>query len=120
MNKPYALACDRNRVPILEVLNKHFAECKHVLEVGSGTGQHAVYFAAALPQLTWQSSDREENHAGIRMWLNEAALPNTPAPVALDVNDDWPSEPKYDGVFTANTLHIMSWVEVERFFAQLP
>jgi cyclopropane fatty-acyl-phospholipid synthase-like methyltransferase len=120
MNKPYSIACDRNRTAILEVLSKHFAESKHVLEVGSGTGQHAVFFAAAFPQLIWQSSDRLENHAGIRMWLDEAALPNTPAPLAFDVNDAWPEGCRFDGVFSANTLHIMSWPEVERFFAQLP
>jgi cyclopropane fatty-acyl-phospholipid synthase-like methyltransferase len=89
-----------------------------VLEVGSGTGQHAVYFAAALPHLQWQTSDRVENHAGIRAWVEEAALPNALAPLALDVNDAWPAL-AFDAVFSANTLHIMSWAEVERLFAHL-
>ncbi len=119
MNKPYAPACERNRDPILDVLRVHFADRRRVLEIGSGTGQHAVYFAAALPHLLWQTSDRIENHAGIRAWLDEADLPNTPPPLALDVNHDaWP-EDRYDAMFSANTLHIMGWTEVERLFAGL-
>ncbi len=90
-----------------------------MLEIGSGTGQHAVHFAAALPQLTWQTSDREENLPGIRAWLAEAALPNTPAPLLLDVTGAWP-DATFDALFSANTLHIMAWPEVQRFFAQLP
>jgi len=96
-----------------------FADRRAVLEVGSGTGQHAVYFAAAMPQLTWQCSDRTENLPGIRQWLDEAALPNTPAPIELDVRRSWPAH-RYDAVFSANTLHIMSWDEVTAFFAHLP
>jgi cyclopropane fatty-acyl-phospholipid synthase-like methyltransferase len=118
--KPHAEACDRNRGPILEVLRRHFAGRRRVLEIGSGTGQHAVYFAAALPQLEWQTSDLEPSLPGIRVWLQEAALPNLPPPLALDVlRGPWPREP-FDAVFTANTLHIMSWEEVRAFFAALP
>lgn len=117
--KPYAEACERNRNPILEVLREHFADRRHVLEIGSGTGQHAVHFAAALPQLTWQASDVDSNLPGIRMWLEEAGLPNLPPPIALDVTGAWPDE-RFDAVFTANTLHIMGWPEVRRLFAALP
>ncbi len=119
MQKPYSLACEQNRDPILAVLRDHFAPCAHVLEIGSGTGQHAVYFAAAMPHTTWQASDVAENLPGIRLWLDEAALPNTPGPIELDVNDMWP-EQRFDAVFSANTLHIMSWQEVEALFAGLP
>jgi hypothetical protein len=119
MDKPHAPACDRNRDPILAVLRECFAGRSRVLEIGSGTGQHAVHFAAALARLTWQCTDREEHLAGIRMWLDEAALPNTPPPIALDVNGRWPRG-RYDAVFSANTLHIMGWPEVERLFAALP
>lgn len=117
--KPHSTACERNRDPILAVLQEHFADRRTVLEIGSGTGQHAVYFAAALPWLTWQTSDREANLDGIHLWLDEAALPNTPAPLALDVNAPWPAF-RADAVFSANTLHIMAWPEVERLFAGLP
>ncbi len=118
-DKPRSAACERNREPILEVLRQHFADRKKVLEIGSGTGQHAVHFAAALPNLVWQTSDRLENHAGIRAWLDEAALPNTPAPLVLDVTGAWPAA-RFDAVFSANTLHIMGWPEVETLFARLP
>ena len=91
-----------------------------VLEIGSGTGQHAVHFAAAMPWLTWQTSDRAENLPGIRQWLDQAGLDNTPPPLTLDVTQaDWPGGP-YDAIFSANTLHIMAWPEVERLFANLP
>jgi cyclopropane fatty-acyl-phospholipid synthase-like methyltransferase len=113
--KPYAPACDRNRDPILAVLREHFATQRRVLEIGSGTGQHAVHFAAAMPWLSWHCSDVEENLEGIRAWLDGAALPNTPPPIALDVRGGWPSE-RFDAVFSANALHIMGWAEVEAFF----
>ncbi|MBL8380844.1 MAG: DUF938 domain-containing protein [Burkholderiales bacterium] len=117
--KPHAPACERNRDPILAVLRDHFGAVRRVLEVGSGTGQHAVHFAAALPHLTWQCSERAEHLAGIRLWLDDAALGNTPAPLVLDVNGVWPAA-RFDAVFTANTLHIMAWQEVEAFFSALP
>jgi len=124
IEKPFSLSCDRNREPILAVLRTHFVARRHVLEIGSGTGQHAVHFAAAMPWLTWQCSDVADNLPGIRAWLEDAALPNTPTPIALDVahgpsfdrlrtHGDLP----FDAVFSANTLHIMGWTEVEAFFA---
>jgi cyclopropane fatty-acyl-phospholipid synthase-like methyltransferase len=118
-DKPFAPACERNRDPILAVLRPHFADRSRVLEIGSGTGQHAVHFAAAMPFLVWQTSDMAENLPGIRAWLDEAKLRNTPPPLALDVDgNDWPATP-FDAIFSANTLHIMSWPEVERFFGAL-
>ncbi len=119
MSKPHSPSCERNREPILDVLRAQLSDRRHVLEIGSGTGQHAVHFAAALPQLTWQSSDRAENLPGIRAWLDEAALPNTPAPLEFDVAGTWPAM-QFDAVFSANTLHIMAWREVELLFARLP
>ena len=117
--KPCSEACERNRIPILEVLRDHFADRRHVLEIGSGTGQHAVHFAAALPQLTWQTSDLEPSLPGIRSWVGESGLPNLPQPIALDVTGPWP-DTRFDAVFTANTLHIMGWPEVCALFAALP
>jgi cyclopropane fatty-acyl-phospholipid synthase-like methyltransferase len=118
-DKPCSPAAERNRDPILAVLREHFADRRQVLEIGSGTGQHAVYFAAALPHLTWQATDRSENLAGIRAWIEAEALPNTQAPLEFDVNAAWPGT-RFDAVFSANTLHIMSWPEVELLFARLP
>ncbi len=105
--KPYAESCDQNREPILEVLAPTLASHHHLLEIGSGTGQHAVWFGRKLPHLTWQTSDLPEQHDGIRMWLAEAALPNVLPPLALDTRDHpWP-EIEADCVFSANTAHIM-------------
>jgi SAM-dependent methyltransferase len=179
--KPFSPASERNRDPILEVLRVCFADRKRVLEIGSGTGQHAVHFAAAMPWLVWQCSDRAESLPGIRAWLDEAALPNTPAPIELEITSErddlrelgdllplplagegWGEgaldlrmeeqdqdqerpqpafgrllpqagevtkhagqDPRrsdarpFDAVFSANTLHIMGWHEVEAFFAVL-
>lgn len=116
MEKPFAPACERNQGPILDVLRRHFGDRRRVLEIGSGTGQHAVHFAAAMPWLAWQCSDRADNLPGIAMWLDEAALPNTPPPLALDVDGPWPGA-AFDAVFTANSLHIMGWPQVEACFA---
>jgi hypothetical protein len=117
--KPHSSASERNRDPILGVLQGYFADRRRVLEIGSGTGQHAVHFARALPRLHWQASDRDGNLPGIRAWLDEAALPNTPPAVELDVTGAWPPQ-TFDAVFSANTLHIMAWPEVEAMFAALP
>ena len=117
IDKPYSESCEQNRAPILAVLREVFADRSRLLEIGSGTGQHAVYFAPELPHLLWQTADVPLHHPGIRLWLDEAALPNVRAPIALDVNDSGWHGGRYDAVFSANTLHIMSWPEVERFFA---
>ena len=118
-HKPFSPACERNQDAILAVLRVHFADRARALEIGSGTGQHAVHFARALPQLIWQTSDVPANLPGIRSWLAEARLGNTPAPIEFDINGTAP-EGRYDAVFTANTLHIMNWPQVEAFFAGLP
>ena len=114
--KQYSEACDQNRVPILAVLRDEFAAARHVLELGSGTGQHAVYFGQHLKHLRWQTSDLVENHQSIKAWIEDAGLDNVLPPLALDVaNGPWPSA-TFDGVFSANTTHIMSWVMVEHMF----
>lgn len=117
MTKQFSAACERNREPILAVLRDVLADCRQVLEIGSGTGQHAVYFAAQLPQLQWQTSDMPHNHASIIAWQRDAGLPNVLPPLVLDVaSSDWPRGP-YDAVFSANTCHIMAWQEVQAMFA---
>lgn len=115
--KPYAESCEQNQGPILEVLQEIFANQQRVLEIASGTGQHAVYFGRALPHLTWQTSELAQNHAGIQAWLDESLLPNVLPPVAIDINDpEWPIE-SVDAVFNANIVHIVAWQEVEAMFA---
>lgn len=118
--KPYAESAEQNREPILAVIREVFTRPGTVLEVGSGTGQHAVAFAAALPHVTWQTSDQRENHPGIRQWLAEAGLANTREPLAIDTREPgWEGAitGPVDGIFSANTVHIMDWPAVEGFFA---
>ncbi len=115
--KPYSEACDQNKLPILKVLREVFKDRRSVLEIGSGTGQHAVYFGSQLPHLLWQPSDLAGHHTGIAMWLDEFRLPNVRPPIRLDVDDGhWPQQ-RCDAVFSANTAHILSWQQVERMFA---
>ena len=117
MRKPYAESSGQNREPILAVLREVLAGCQRVLEIGSGTGQHAVHFGRHLPHLRWLPSDLPESLPGIRLWLAEAGLPNVEPPLALDVNDPvWPVGP-VDAVFSANTAHILSWPSVAAMLA---
>lgn len=118
--KPFAQSCEQNKDVILEVIKPLLKNSSCLLEIGSGTGQHAVHFAKALPHLQWLTSDRQESLPGIQMWLDEANLSNLHPPVVLDVlQPDWP-ELKVDAIFMANTLHIMSWHEVEVLFSHIP
>jgi len=115
MDKPFSQACENNKRPILEVLQRYLHDGDHVLEIGSGTGQHAVFFGSRLPHLIWQTSDVAVYHAGIRQWLAETGLDNVRPPLSLDVTDaDWPIA-STTAVFSANTTHIMSWPTVEAF-----
>ena len=116
--KPYSESCEQNRAPIQAVLDEVFADRTLVLEIASGTGQHAVYFGQALPHLVWQTSELPENHAGIQAWLDEAQLPNVRPPLEIDVAAPaWPLSDQVDAVFNANTVHIVSWPAVEKMFA---
>ncbi len=117
MTRPCAAACERNREPIAARLADWLPAQGRVLEIGSGTGQHAVYFGARFPGLIWQTSDVTENHPGISAWLADAGLANVLAPLAFDVlHDPWPAA-RFDAVYTANTAHIMPIAAVERVFS---
>jgi SAM-dependent methyltransferase len=112
--------CERNKGPILEVLREAFAGCKNILEIGSGTGQHGVHFANEMPWLVWQPSERAEEMPGLRKRIVYEGPKNLRAPVELDVTQTPWDVRRMDGVFTANTLHILGWPEVEAFFTNLP
>ncbi len=116
MSKPFSQACANNQRAILDQLSRLLRQREAVLEVGSGTGQHAVFFSKHLPQITWQTSDLAENHSGIEQWLNESELMNCRPPITLDVAQPTWAVQQYDAVFTANTLHICSWPLVTLFF----
>lgn len=115
MDRPFSQACENNKTVILEVLQHYFAGVDYVLEVGSGTGQHAVFFAEHLPHIYWQPTDQQDYIACINSWLDWAKLDNILPPQILDVNQQWPVSTT-PAIFSANTVHIMSWQEVEGFF----
>jgi hypothetical protein len=118
-DKPFSQSCENNKQPILQIIRNVFTQPATVWEIGSGTGQHACYFASELPHITWQPTDRSINLAGIESWVKAAELPNIKPPQQLDViAESWPCK-HIEALFTANTLHIMSMAEVEILFARL-
>lgn len=127
-NLPFSQACENNKQPILSVLQKELVGYSQVLEIGAGTGQHSVYFAPRLAHLTWQTSDVLAHHATINAWHDAHPASNLYKPLALDLTTDSlptsinsetsisSNDKAYDAVFTANTLHIISWSLVEQLF----
>jgi SAM-dependent methyltransferase len=114
---PFAQSAARNTAPILETLRREFRDCSRVLEIGSGTGQHAVAFGQELPHLQWQTSDLEENHAGIRAWIARACPENVLPPLLLDVRTAALEAASFDAVYSANTAHIMGMDAVRAMIA---
>ena len=115
--RPFAEYAARNNAPILEVLLREFCDSTRVLEIGSGTGQHAVSFASVLDHLHWQTSDLDENHAGIRAWIESTGLLNVGLPLSLDVRTANVERSAFDAAFSSNTAHIMGIEAVEKMFA---
>jgi SAM-dependent methyltransferase len=112
--KSFSQSCENNKQPLLRILGPLLEARQALLEIGSGSGQHAAFFAAHLPQLLWQTSDVAANHASIEAWID--GVDNAVAPIALDVDaDDWPQR-RYDAAFSANTAHIMHWPSVVHMF----
>lgn len=115
--KPFAESCEQNKHAILAVLQQELVNARQLLEIGSGTGQHAVFFARELSHLSWQTSDVAAHHSGIRAWIDDEGPTNVQHPLVLNVDSDpWP-DTRYDAIFSANTVHIMGWPEVEKLFA---
>jgi len=112
----FSQAAENNKSHIGDLLVGTFAPCRHVLEIASGTGQHAVHMGIVLPDTIWQTSDLIENHSTIIARLEREAGENVRMPLELDVaQDPWPVD-KVDGIFAANAVHIMSWQHVEQLF----
>ncbi|SER21536.1 Protein of unknown function [Nitrosomonas sp. Nm51] len=119
MQTAFSEAAERNKRPILKKLHALLASSKSVLEIGSGTGQHAVYFAPALPHLVWQPSELPDK---LPMLLRQCLLhpsENLARPIILDIDNDVWTSVEADTVFTANTLHIIHWRQVCRLFARV-
>jgi hypothetical protein len=113
---PFSQACENNKALIVSVISQYFLPGITVLEIGSYTTQHVKFFAQQLPEVTWQPSDTPENLTTVQAGLASKALPNILPPVALDVSQvKWPVE-QAEGIFSANTLHIMSEPYVACFF----
>lgn len=120
MTLPFSAAADRNKAPIFEVLSQYISTDGRLLEIGSGTAQHAIYIAEKMPKLHWVTSDRPENHEAIKARLKESKISNIHGPEKLVIGeDDFPSKRPFDYVFSANTLHIMSWKEDKTLFKLL-
>ncbi len=114
---PYSSATERNRQPILDQLKVCLPALGTVLEIGSGTGQHAVHFSRHLPGVVWQPTDRHQALAGLEARLAAEGSERILKPMQLDVlQDPWP-ERAYTAVFSANTAHIMSWEAVQAMFS---
>lgn len=113
--KPFAESCAQNREPVLTVIKPVLKNAASLLEIGSGTGQHAVYFASELAPMTWQTSDCRSYLNGIKHWIDEAGEENLLSPIELDVTSEWPNK-TYDAIFTANTVHIMGEEAVTALF----
>lgn len=117
--KPFSQACENNKQPILERIRHIFTSPGTILEIGTGTGQHAVHFASSLSHVVWQPSDRPGATGFSLGWIEDAALPNVLPPLELDVaSESWPIN-CIDGAFSANTAHIMAWEEVKAMFTGL-
>lgn len=114
--RPFAEYAARNAAPIFEILRREFSGASRVLEIGSGTGQHAVVFAERLGHLRWQTSDLDENHAGIRAWIETAGTDNVLPPLSMDVREASVTAAAYDAAFSANTAHIMDIDAVRKMF----
>ena len=112
-SKPFSESSEQNKHVIFETIKPYLSDTLEVLEIGSGTGQHAVHFASAVPGLVWQTSDLVENLPAIKAWIKDSQISNLPEPIELDVSSGWINK-SYDLIYSANTFHIMSQIQVEQ------
>lgn len=116
MKKPFAPSAERNRQPIREVLKEVLTGSGLLLEIGSGTGQHAAYLAKDFPFYEWQPTDLSEKLDDINTWVKESGADNILPALALDLsNPEWPVD-KADAIVCINTIHIVAWLFVENLF----
>ena len=117
---PFSQACEKNKEPILKVLKEYVSDQESLLEIAGGTGQHGEFFAKSFPNIVWQTSDLPDAVTDLNLRISEANLQNLPRALTLDVNDPNWNVKKYELLFTANSLHIMSEESVENFFSRIP
>jgi cyclopropane fatty-acyl-phospholipid synthase-like methyltransferase len=119
MTKLFSEACERNKLPIFEIIKETYKDTKNVLEIGSGTGQHSIFFAEKLPNLVWQTSDLIDSHESIKAYINDSNLNNIKFPLLIDVSTSNWHDLIFESAFTANTFHIISSENVEKTFIGL-
>lgn len=115
-SKSHSPSYERNRDPILAVLRDVFAQTQSVLEIGSGSGEHAVYFAQHLAHLSWQPTNRPDELDSVEAWVEEAGLENLRAPLELDLFDELEARVEPDAIVAINVIHIAPWAATERLF----
>ena len=122
MNKPFVQACENNKYAIADALQHYLRNVEHVLEIGSGTGQHIAYFAERFPDVFWQPSDLAINHAGISAWTAVAGVGNVGAPIELDISaPQWPQLPAapVSATYLSNVVHIIESSLIDQLFKHL-
>lgn len=116
MQASFSAAADRNKEAIGDALREYLLNTDNVIEIGSGTGQHAVYLAERYTGLHWQPTDRAENLSSIEQWVDQSGLDNIAPPIELDVSKEYDNDQKYNLAYSANTAHIMSEPQVAQMF----
>jgi len=117
MGKPDAPSTRRNRAPILKILTKELKGSSEILEIGSGTGQHAVYFSENLSRVTWHTSDRLINHPGVTSRVKSYKGLNLKPPINLHIGkNENDLLLNIDNIFSSNTSHIMAYSDVKKMF----
>jgi len=111
----YSEASERNKQPIFNRLVPYLTADTRVLEIGSGSGQHALFIASQLPQISWQPSEQAQYVEALALNIEQLATDNIEKPLTLDVREKWPTQ-RFNAIYSANTLHIMSWQSVQAFF----
>lgn len=119
LDKPFSQACENNKVAIADALGAYLRGVEQVIEIGSGTGQHAVYFAERFPDVVWQPSDVAKNHEGIRTWIIEAGLENIREPLELDISAATWGASAQSAIYLSNVVHIIEPHLVERLFVHI-
>jgi len=114
INKSFSTSSEQNKAIIYETIEPYLLDGIEVLEIGSGTGQHAIHFASMAPGINWQTSDLAKNLTDIKAWIDDSQLPNLPETLELDVSSQW-MDKTYDLIFSANTFHIMNQDQVNLF-----